>query len=44
MGKRKEEYVTFLRKKQNTDTIMICTDEKGTFFPVKLKLEEELFE
>ena len=40
MGKRKEEDDIFLRKKteekQNSATIMISVDEKGTVFPVKL--------
>ena len=48
MDKRKEEDVTFLRKKtelkRNSVTIMISVDGKGTAFPVKLKLEGELFE
>ena len=47
MGKRKEEDDIFLRKKtkekQNSATIMISVDEKGTVFPVKLKLQGESF-
>ena len=46
--KRKKEDDTFLRRKteqkQNSVTIMMSVDEKGRAFPVKLKLEEELFE
>ena len=46
MGKRKREDDTFLRKKieekQNIATIMISVDGKGTIFPVKLKLQEEI--
>ena len=45
--KKKEEH-TLLRKKarekQNSVTIMISAERKGTVFPVKLKLEGELFE
>ena len=41
-GQKKED-LTFLRKKteekQNSVTIMISVDRKGTVFPVKLKLE-----
>ena len=49
MDKRKEEDVTFLRekkqkKKQNSVTIMISIDGKGTAFPAKLKIEGELLE
>ena len=48
MGRRKEEDDTFLRKKteekQNSATIMISVDGKGTVFPVKLKLQGESFE
>ena len=48
IGKRKKEDGTFLRRKteqkQNSITIMMSVDEKGRAFPVKLKLEEELFE
>ena len=46
--KEKKEDDAFLRKKreekQNSATIMISVDEKGTVFPVKLKLEGESFE
>ena len=46
--KRKNEDDTFLMKitkeKQNSVTIMISEDGKGTFFPAKLKLEWESFE
>ena len=31
-------------EKQNCVTIMTSVGGKGTFFPVKVKLEEELFE
>ena len=50
MDKRKEEDVTFLRKKaeekQNGIIIMTSVDEKGQFLrlPLKLKLEGKLFE
>ena len=48
MDKRIKEDDTFLRKKteekQNSVTIMISVDGKGTVFPVKLKLEGESFE
>ena len=46
MGKRKKEDDTFLKKKkqnQNIVTIITIVDGKGTGFPVKLKLERELF-
>ena len=48
MGQRKEENDTFLRKKkpeekQNSATIMIVVDGKGTVFPMKLKLQGESF-
>ena len=32
------------KKNQNSVTIMISVDGKGTVFPAKLKLEEKLFE
>ena len=41
LGKREKEDDTFLKKtddKENGATIMISVDEKGTVFPVKLKL------
>ena len=46
-GKKKREDDTFLRKKkteekQSIATIMISVDGKGTIFPVKLKLQEEI--
>ena len=45
MIKRKKEDDIFLRKKagekQNSANIMISVDEKGTVFPVKLKLQGE---
>ena len=49
MNKRNKEDDTFLRKnktedKHNTATIMISVDEKGTVFPVKLKLQRKKFE
>ena len=49
MGQRKKkEERTLLRKKarekQNSVTIMISAERKGTVFPVKLKLEGESFE
>ena len=44
MGKRKKDGDIFLRNKtegkQNSVTIMISVDGKGTIFPVKFKLEE----
>ena len=47
MGKRKKEDDIFLRKeieaKQNSVTIMISADGKGTVFSVMLKLEEGSF-
>ena len=47
MGKRTEEDDTFLRKKtehkQNSATTTISVNGKGTFFPVKLKLQGESF-
>ena len=43
MGKRKKEDDTFMREKteekQNSATITITVDCKGTAFPVKLKLQ-----
>ena len=43
MGKKKDDI--FLREKaeekQNSATIMISVNEKGTVFPVKLKLKRE---
>ena len=43
MGKRKKEDDTFMREKteekQNSATITITVDGKGTAFPVKLKLQ-----
>ena len=46
--KEKKENNTFLRKKteeeQNSVTIMISVNGKGTFFLVKLKLEVDSFE
>ena len=43
MGKRKKEDDTFLRKtaeeKQNSASIIISVDGKGTVFPGKLKLQ-----
>ena len=48
MGEREKGDDTFLRKKteekQNGATIMMSVDEKGTVFPVKLKVEGESFE
>ena len=48
MGEREKGDDTFLRKKteekQNGATIMMCVDEKGTVFSVKLKVEGESFE
>ena len=48
MEERKKKDVTFLRKKKkwkgNGVTILISADGEGIFFPVKLKLEWELFE
>ena len=48
IGKTKKEDDTFPRKKaeekQNSTTIMISADGIGTAFPVKLKLQGELFE
>ena len=47
MGKRKKEDYTFLRNKteeKNSTTIIISVDGKRTVFPVKLKLQRDLFE
>ena len=48
MDERKEDDDIFLRnkteEKQNSVTIMISVDGKWTVFPVRLKLEGELFE
>ena len=48
MSKRKKEDDIFLRKeteaKQNSVTIVISADGKGTVFSVMLKLEEGSFE
>ena len=47
MGKRKKEDYTFLRnktKEKNSTTIIISVDGKRTVFPVKLKLQRDLFE
>ena len=50
MGKKKKKKDdTFLRKKNRTKilsiaTIMISVDGKGTVFPMKLKLQGELFD
>ena len=45
---KKKNDNAFQRKKtedkQNSVTIMMSADEKGTVFPVKLKLEGESFE
>ena len=46
MSRRQKENDTFLRQKktaekQNSATIMIPVDGKGTVFPVKLKLHGE---
>ena len=35
---KKEQYDKKAEEKQNSATIMISVDEKGTDFPVKLKL------
>ena len=47
MGKRKKENDTFLKKKaeerQNSATIMISIDAKGTVFPMMLKLQGNCF-
>ena len=37
-------YTKKTEEKQNNVTIMIYVDGKGTVFPVKLKIESELFE
>ena len=47
--KKKKKDDTFLRKKNRTKilsiaTIMISVDGKGTVFPMKLKLQGELFD
>ena len=48
MGKREIADDDFLRtktkEKQNSADIMMSVDGKGTVFPVKLKLQGELFE
>ena len=47
MGKRKKEDDPILRKKKkkkNSVTITIAVDGKEIVFPMKLKLEGELFE
>ena len=48
MGERKKEDDTFLRKipeeKQNSATIMISIELKGTVLPMKLKLQGKSFE
>ena len=45
MGNRKKKMIPFYEKKteekQNSATIMISVDGKGTVFPVKLKLQGE---
>ena len=47
-GKKKKKNDTFLKKitgeKQNSVTIMISVNRKGTFLLVKLKLEGQSFE
>ena len=43
MGK-KEEYDKKIEGKQSSATTIMPADEKGTVFPVKLKLQRELFE
>ena len=46
MGTRKKMIPFWEKKEQNLNsaTIMISVDGKGTVFPVKLKLQWELFE
>ena len=41
---KKEQYDKKAEEKQNSATIMIFVDEKGTDFLVKLKLQGESFE
>ena len=46
-AQEKKWYIPFWEKKEqnlNSATIMISVDGKGTVFPVKLKLQGELFE
>ena len=46
-GQKKKKIPSWGKKaegKQISATIMISVDEKGTVFPVKLKLQEESFE
>ena len=47
-GQKKKKMIPFwvkkLEEKQNSATIMIFVDGKGTVFPVKLKLQGELLE
>ena len=41
---KKEQYNKKAEEKQNSATIMISVDGKGTDFPVKLNLQGESFE
>ena len=41
---KKEKYDKKAEEKQNSATIMISVNGKGTDFPVKLKLQGESFE
>ena len=46
MGKKREDDTSLrikIEEKQNIATIMISAAEKGTVFPVKLKLQGEIF-